>query len=96
MSLDAVLKLKAPKMPKGLDDKEIDKALAKLEKDLAGFLAVAKTFSYEIGKFGPTVGEAEMLIVKKTADRNLDPAKKKAMEELYTAMKAFSKVFTNL
>lgn len=96
MSLDAVLKLKAPKMPKGLDDKEIDKALAKLEKEFTAFQSVAKAFSYEVGKIAPVVGEAETLVVKKAGDRNLDAGKKKAMDELYTAIKAFSKAFTSV
>lgn len=96
MSLDAVLKAKTPKMPKGLDDKEIDKALSKLEKEFSAFQAVAKAFSHECGKMSPAVGEAETVIVKKAGDRNLDPAKKKAMDELYTSMKAFSKVFSSL
>ena len=96
MSLDAVLKLKVLKAPKGLDDKEIDKALARLEKEFSAFQSAAKTFSYEIGKLAPVVGEAETLIVKKAADRNLDAAKKKAAEELYSAMKVFSKAFASI
>lgn len=96
MSLEAVLKLKPLKMPKGLEDKEIDKALTKLEKEFTAFQAVAKAFSYEIGKISPVVAEAETVIVKKAGDRNLDAAKKKAVEELYASMKAFSKAFTNL
>lgn len=96
MSLDAVLKLKTPKLPKGLDDKEIEKALAKLEKEFAGFQAAAKAFSYEAGKLSPAVGEAETLITKKVSDRNLTPDKKKALEDLNASMKAFSRVFTNL
>lgn len=96
MSLEAVLKLKTPKMPKGLDDKDLEKAIGKLEKEFPAFQAVAKTFSYECGKISVAVGEAESLVTKKLSDRNLDAAKKKAMDELYTSMKAFSKVFTSL
>jgi hypothetical protein len=96
MSIDAVLKAKTPKMPKGLDDKDIEKALSKLEKEFATFQTVAKSFSNECGKISPVVGEAEMLIGKKAGDRNLTPDKKKAMDELYASMKAFSKAFTSL
>jgi hypothetical protein len=81
MSLKAIVKLEVPKIPKDLDDRDLEKLRDRLEKDLAAF---QKSAAALLGEFDKVIGTAIKLqdaAVDAASDKNLSPKQAKAASD---------------
>ena len=96
MSLDKVSKLKTPKLPKEVDDKDVKKALDGFDKTLPAFLKAVNTFSVAFSTQLTAGIAVEEAISKKSDERNIDPKMKKALEDLDKEVRGINKLLWGL
>jgi hypothetical protein len=86
MPIIDIIKLKAPKPPKDLDDDKIRKALAKTEAGLAALAKALMSAKDEWQRASEAAQAANEATFKVTSDKKADPDKVKAAQEVQDAI----------
>lgn len=89
MSLQKITKLKLPKLPKDLDDKDLQKLVPKLEKEFAAFQKAVDGLLDDLNSLAGPMIEVQDAALKKAGDRKGDPKQAKMASDFWNAYKSF-------